>query len=183
MLEVSNNIWLVSDTHFHHSNVIKYSNRPFSNVDEMNETLIKNWNDSVKSGDRIYHCGDFSFGDIKSTENILRRLNGEKYLILGNHDRNISKLGHYFIWMKQNHFLTVGQRMYFLSHYAHRVWDKSHYGSVNCFGHSHGSLQVPKGCKQLDVGVDCWNYAPVHIETIDKLMDKVEFIPIDHHGK
>lgn len=77
------NIWVISDTHFNHENIIKYCNRPFANAKEMNEAMIDNWNSTVKDGDIVYHCGDVYFG--KNTD-WSHRLNGRKRLILGNHD-------------------------------------------------------------------------------------------------
>lgn len=91
-------IWLTSDTHFGHGNVIKYSKRPFASenellsgtilpesVSKMNETIIKNWNEVVKAEDTVLHLGDFSMS-AKSAEDIIKRLNGKITLILGNHD-------------------------------------------------------------------------------------------------
>lgn len=77
------NIWIISDTHFNHENIIKYCNRPFANAKEMNEAMIENWNSTIKDGDMVYHCGDVYFG--KNTD-WSHRLNGRKRLILGNHD-------------------------------------------------------------------------------------------------
>jgi len=80
------NPWLISDTHFCHTNIIKYCNRPFKDVNEMNETIISNWNSVVKSDDWIVHLGDVSFGRIEASLELLKRLNGNKILISGNHD-------------------------------------------------------------------------------------------------
>ena len=80
------NTFLISDTHFGHANIIKYCNRPFSSTQEMDETLIENWNKVVKPQDKIYHLGDVYFGKGCKPEAILRRLNGTKVLIVGNHD-------------------------------------------------------------------------------------------------
>ena len=80
-------LYVTSDTHFNHKNIIKYCNRPFNDVYEMNETLINNWNSVVTPEDIIYHLGDFGFGTKEELQEIFDRLNGYKYLIMGNHDR------------------------------------------------------------------------------------------------
>lgn len=79
-------IWVVSDTHFYHRNIIKYCGRPFETVEEMNEQLIKNWNSLVKKNDRLFHLGDFCLGGKSKIIEIGQQLNGRKTLILGNHD-------------------------------------------------------------------------------------------------
>ena len=83
-------IWVTSDTHFNHNNIIKYCDRPFADADEMNEALIENWNSVVKDGDIVYHLGDVYMGG--KIEPILRRLKGRKRLILGNHDNGKNPL-------------------------------------------------------------------------------------------
>lgn len=77
-------IWVTSDTHFGHENIIKYCKRPFENADHMDEILVQNWNSLIKPNDKVYHLGDVYFGN-KGRET-LQRLNGKKRLILGNHD-------------------------------------------------------------------------------------------------
>jgi calcineurin-like phosphoesterase family protein len=76
-------IWVVSDTHFGHDNIIKYCDRPFANATEMDEALIENWNSVVKDGDIVYHLGDVYFSE---GHKALPKLKGRKRLILGNHD-------------------------------------------------------------------------------------------------
>lgn len=80
-------IWITSDTHFFHNNILKY-NRPFFNsVEEMNEHIINEWNNYIKKEDIVYHLGDFAFGyDLERIEMLFHRLNGTKRLIVGNHD-------------------------------------------------------------------------------------------------
>lgn len=82
-----NNVWMVSDTHFSHKNILKYEAeaRPFSSIEEHDEVLIENWNKCVKKNDTIWHLGDVGFG-ANNLERILPRLNGNKRLVLGNHD-------------------------------------------------------------------------------------------------
>ena len=74
------NLFVISDTHFGHANIIKYCNRPFSSVEEMNERMIENWNSVVTVQDHVYHLGDVYFGN--ETSNFFHRLNGKKRLIL-----------------------------------------------------------------------------------------------------
>ena len=80
-------IYLISDTHFDHENIIRYCKRPFKSVQEMNETIVKNWNSIVGSEDIVYHLGDFSLGKKVDAIGIAKRLKGIKYLIRGNHDK------------------------------------------------------------------------------------------------
>ena len=79
-------IWFTSDTHFYHSNIIGFCKRPFKNVEDMNETLIENWNRVVGQDDIVFHLGDFCLGGSAEWTKILDRLNGKIYLIMGNHD-------------------------------------------------------------------------------------------------
>lgn len=79
--------WVISDTHFGHDKIITYDKRPFKTGKEMDEAMIKNWNSVVKPNDTIYHLGDFAFHTEDAVCNILERLNGNKILILGNHDK------------------------------------------------------------------------------------------------
>lgn len=79
-------IWVISDTHFQHQNIIKYCDRPFETYQEADERMIENWNKVVKPGDKVYHLGDVYFGNAQTAWDLLARLNGQKRLILGNHD-------------------------------------------------------------------------------------------------
>lgn len=76
--------WLIADTHLDHRNIIKYCHRPFKSVDEMNETIVRNWNQVVSSGDCVLFLGDLAF---RRFDYWLGKLNGEKVIIRGNHDK------------------------------------------------------------------------------------------------
>jgi len=78
-------IYLTSDLHIFHTNVIRYCNRPFNTVEEMNEALVANWNFVVDVDDSVYCLGDFSMA-ARPVETFTKRLNGIKYLVPGNHD-------------------------------------------------------------------------------------------------
>jgi calcineurin-like phosphoesterase family protein len=146
--------------------------RPFDSMEEMNEYLIDKHNSYVKPGDRVYHLGDFAWNN---AESFLNRLKGNHYLIRGNHDyRNTKECG--FIWVKDVEQLTIGNNTIWLSHFAHMVWPRSHYGSYHLYGHSHGMLDH-KG-KAIDVGVDHWEFAPANWDVIRHLL---EGRPISNH--
>jgi calcineurin-like phosphoesterase family protein len=152
----------------------------------MNEGMITNWNAMVRPGDLVYHLGDFAFTTPEVATKIARRLNGQKYLVFGNHDKRLRKepdfLKHW-IWAKDFAEIKVGDQKIVLCHYAMLTWNQSHRGSWNLHGHSHGSLPDDPNANRVDVGVDCWDYQPVHFDTIKSLMDKKTFKPLDHHGK
>jgi len=78
--------FFIADPHFGHRKIIEYENRPFVTVEEMDKALIENWNHVVGKRDKVYLLGDISFYKDDITAKIVRRLNGIKYLILGNHD-------------------------------------------------------------------------------------------------
>lgn len=172
-------IWFTSDTHFGHKNIIKYSNRPYRDIDEMNRALIANWQEQVHWDDEVYHLGDFSFLPKDKAQNILDQLPGRKHLILGNHDKGVNQLRGWE-WIRQYHELHVGKQMIVMSHYAMRVFNKVHRGAIQLYGHSHGLL--PGNDQQLDVGVDCWNYRLVTLDDIQSRMRTLPpYNPVDHH--
>ena len=166
-------IFFTADTHFGHSNVIKYDKRPFADSAEMNEVLVRNWNKVVSPNDTVYHLGDLSLLRPERTRDILDSLNGKICLIRGNHEKSAEhKLCvDRFEWIKDYFFLGLnGGIKIALFHYAMRVWDRCHYGSWHFYGHSHGRLPSPENLFALDVGVDCWNYTPVSLFQIKDLM-------------
>lgn len=153
--------FFTSDTHFSHDNIRKYCNRPFSSVTEMNEILIENWNKVVGIKDKVYHLGDFSFAQPKTSDWILSRLNGQKFLLLGNHDKKRNRptntslftdLGNYYKLTIQDHELDCKKIDIILCHYPFETWDKKHWGSLCLCGHCHGTLSPMKN--RLDVGID-----------------------------
>jgi calcineurin-like phosphoesterase family protein len=186
--------FFTADTHFRHSNIIKYSNRPFPNVKAMDETLIKNWNELVGPKDEVFHLGDLVFGYEEDIFRILRALNGNIFFIFGNHDKelrrfekrwrgvNIPELTGRVSFLGDYREIKIEGQSITLSHYAFKVWNKSHHGAWNLYGHSHGSLPDDPNSLQIDVGVDCHNYRPISFEEVKGIMTKKTFKPIDHHG-
>ena len=163
-------IYFSADTHFSHENIIKYCNRPFENVEQMNETMISNWNKVVKSNDDIYFLGDFGLGTEKHLLPIYNRLNGRKFLIVGSHDRHSVKLP----WSGIDNIkvIHIEKIPITLCHYAMRTWHKSHFNSWHLYGHSHGRLQGFG--KSFDVGVDAWNFTPVSFHDVKAKMSYLD---------
>ncbi len=176
-----NNIFFTSDTHFFHEKVLRY--RPFRDMNDMNESLISRWNSKVSDSDCVYHLGDVSFGRPEDAKKILNRLNGNIYLIRGNHEQVAENAicRSRFAWIKDYHRIKVGEQKIYLLHYAMRVWNCSHHGSWHLYGHSHGSLPEIPTSKSFDVGVDCWNYYPISFDEVKAKMDTKIYVPIDHH--
>jgi len=173
------NTYFSSDQHYFHKNICSHTNRPFASVEEMNEALIANHNAVVKPSDEVFYLGDFSFADDVKTLEILSRLNGNKSLIVGNHDRNImnnpSKFigGMLFKTIDNYKEIKRNNQSIVLFHYGMRTWNKAHHNAWHCYGHSHGNL--PSFGKSVDVGVDAKfitnEYRPIAFDELKVFMD------------
>lgn len=162
--------WFTSDEHFGHRNIIKYSNRPFSSIEEMNATLIANHNEVVKAGDTTIHCGDFTLNPApRFAQDIIAQLSGQHVFLRGSHDKWLTPTAHE-IWEKK-----IEDQWVVCCHYAMRTWARSHYGSWQCYGHSHGHLP-PIGL-QWDVGVDNNGFYPVSFDQLKAIMMQQKDIP------
>lgn len=188
-------IYFTSDNHFWHTNVIKYCARPYASVEEMNEALIENWNNTVGPNDTIYCLGDFSLA-IRPVETITQRLNGIKYLVPGNHDwchsynrkskseekrlqlvEKYTQLG-WIVLPEQATLDIEGIGTVKMCHHPYHVthdyddkyskWRPENDGSWLLCGHVHESwLKVDK---MINVGVDVWQMKPVSIDEIRKII-------------
>ena len=162
--------WFTADWHAGHTNIIKYCNRPFKEAGEMDETLLRNYNEVVSEGDIVFFLGDLTF-KIDIAKSLLERMKGDIVYVFGNHDTKIlTVLEGRCESVHRLLDIEVEDQPITLCHYAMRVWNKSHFDSWQLFGHSHGRLK-PAG-KQWDVGVDNNNFKPISFEEIKTLMDK-----------
>lgn len=178
------NIFFTADHHFGHANIIKFSERPFESMEEMNEELIKRWNEKIAKDDMVYHLGDVSLGKPDFTKEILERLNGKIHLIKGNHEYSALRVQDRFEWIKDYHELyiedeeaTAGKRKIILFHYAMRTWNASHHGVWQLYGHSHGTLSDDENALSIDIGVDCHNFYPISYEEVKEIMKKKKWTP------
>ena len=166
-------LWFTADTHFGHTNIMRYCHRPFDNVGDMDDEIIERWNKVVKPGDAVYHLGDFAFTrSAKEAGLIARTLNGQIHLILGNHDRSAVRKAAGFAWMGDYKYIHVGDITIVMFHFPLRTWHKSHFGSWHLYGHHHGSLDERLGVPSFDVGVDVWNFTPVSFKQVEEQMKK-----------
>lgn len=154
-----NNVF-TADLHIFHDKVVGFSNRPWS-AEEQTEKLVEMWNKQVKPKDNVYHLGDFVFmrnkKHIEVLKTLIRRLNGKKHFITGNHCdpkiwSMINEERELCEWVKDYAKVIIDNQKVIMCHYAFRTWDCARYGSFNLYGHSHGNL--PPIGKQLDVGID-----------------------------
>src|SRR3989344_4198295 len=90
-------IFIISDTHFHHKNIIEYSNRPFKSVEEMDSEMIRRWNNKIGKEDIVIHLGDFALGNEKEVKELKDSLNGTILLLMGNHDHKVMRKAGFII--------------------------------------------------------------------------------------
>lgn len=162
--------------------------RPFQSVDEMNTVLINNWNEVVNRGDRVYHLGDFAIHkNVNQITKITKSLNGQKFLVYGNHDWKPVKRSGGWTWKGDYKRIRVGKQIIVLLHYAMISWDQIHKGSWHLHGHSHGNLRgklidpLVNTRPMMDVGVDANNYYPISYDQVRDEFRNRNVIYLDHH--
>ena len=185
--------FITSDTHYGHTNILKFCpSRPWDNVAEMDNGLIQNYNSVVKDHHTVLFVGDIFFCNSQMAKEILSQLKGNKILVLGNHDRSeraMYNIGFDFVCRRFD--MLIARRLVTISHFPYRmplkerlvrklkgtyyddrfskrrVEDK---GQWLIHGHTHAP-EKQKG-KQIYVGVDAWDYFPVHISKIEAIINR-----------
>lgn len=180
-------IWLTSDTHFGHANIIRYCGRPFETKQEHDETLTANWNKLVKSQDTIYHMGDFGFGSPAHLRQVADKLHGKICLLKGNHDKhcNVPLFADRFHWIKDYHLFQQDNKKIVMMHYSLRSWHFSNHGAAHAWGHSHSNL--PPWGLSFDVGVDniyklFGEYRPISLDEFWGVIDTLK-VQLDYDKK
>lgn len=177
-------VWFTSDTHFYHENILKFCSRPFKDITEMNDALVRNWNETVPPDGIVFHLGDFAFGGPREWNDILSRLNGEIYLILGNHDMKQIKQGFMgrFVHVTQQMTIRVGGQPIVLNHNPFLCYGGSYRNVWQLFGHVHSGPLSHQGKdlprlgdlfpRQYDVGVDNNDFHPVSFGEVKEKIEK-----------
>ena len=158
--------YFTADLHFGHRNIIEYCNRPFKNVEEMDQALIDNWNSVVTGADVIVIVGDFTLDSNPERVRYMytQYLKGNKIFIKGNHDHFLRGSEKRYMWIKK----VMGQMVH-CSHYPLRTWAASNRQTCwQLHGHCHG-MQIPYE-NQYDVGVDNNGYFPVSLTQLRSII-------------
>ena len=174
--------FVTSDTHFGHENIIRYANRPFANWRMMGEAMIERWNSRVAADDVVYFLGDFAMGPGAKddyVEQVLRRLNGDKIGVLGNHDQPskwsvglkqfvLEKgIDNFRILTDQIHAAKIDGVDFLMCHYPMVDWDGKFHGTVHLHGHAHTQYRSKEvhnmvQSRRYDIGVDMFG-GPVQV--------------------
>lgn len=184
------NIFFISDMHFYHKPVINFCNRPFSDHDHMHEEMIRRWNAVVRPQDTVICVGDMFFCGSGKAAEIMKRLNGFKTLVTGNHDGNTETMENCgFDFVCEKLILKIAGQEVLISHYPYKYpawynWIRKTIlrkkmprymdrrpedrGGWLIHGHTHETYRLQG--KMIHVGVDAWDYQPVSIQVIESII-------------
>jgi len=177
--------YYIADTHFGHENIISFDNRPFKTVEDMTEEIVSRWNKRVSAGDTVYVLGDMFWCGISESIPILDRLNGQKFLIKGNHDRcNDSRFKKEFVAITEYKEVDDDDKKVVLCHYPIPCFKNHFYGWYHLYGHVHTSFEANmmehnkflmeelygKQCQMYNVGcmMPYMDYTP---RTLDEIIE------------
>jgi calcineurin-like phosphoesterase family protein len=157
-------VFFTADSHFGHGGALGLFRRPFASVGAMDEAMIERWNARVGPADEVWHLGDFAVRRPPAEmARILAALHGKVHLIAGNND-GPATLGLGFASVHHYLELELEGVQLVLCHYPLRSWNRMARGALDLHGHSHGRLQpLPR---QLDVGVDVWDFRPIPLAQV-----------------
>jgi calcineurin-like phosphoesterase family protein len=166
-------IWVVSDTHIGHANILKFVDskgarvRPFDTVEQMNEYILEKWNSVVKPGDKVYHLGDVFFGDRDEFKRAWPKFNGSKRVILGNHDdvKFLASGGFFAKAQESRNFTEYGLVLSHRPLHDSQLWDHKRARPMrNVHGHLHQN--IINDDRYINVSVELIDYTPVSIEEL-----------------
>ena len=151
-------IYLISDLHLDHKNIIRYCNRPFNSLEEMNNTIVNNWNKTVTENDTIFLIGDLAFG--RNREYWLKQLKGNIILIRGNHDRGLKTKPFIILVYRKKRFLLI-----------HNSYYANDWNGWIIHGHSHNNTPlIDRDNKRINVSCELLNYKPIPVNDLLKVL-------------
>lgn len=168
-------IYYISDLHFYHENILNLTNRKYNTIEEMNEDIINKWNSVVSSDDVVRILGDVAFPksqeDVAKVIKVIKKLNGNKTLIIGNHDYKLLKNEKFIKLFSsiENYLVTKDNgRKVILFHYPIEEWDGYYRDSIHLYGHVHNNdLELKKLKNRYNVSADVLGFTP---RTLDEII-------------
>lgn len=161
--------FFIGDTHFGHSDVINFENRPFADVNEMDKSLIHNWNAVVSDKDRVFMIGDFSFYAEEKTKEICLNLKGHKILIKGNHDTNSEEFYRDCGFESVYSYPIIINQFWIISHEP--IYLNKNMPYANIYGHVHGNeIYKDASSHSFCACVERINYTPIAWHEIKEKM-------------
>lgn len=181
-------IFIVSDTHFGHHNIIGYCQRPFESAQHMDQQLIQRWNQLVSPADTVYHLGDFAFG---RCAHLAQQLQGQIHLIRGNHDQRRCWSEFPFVTVQKQLLLQYHNWQLLLNHWP--LW-QSRYAQqrpaadvhLHLHGHVHNTLpqwHCDQGQWYCNCSVELWDYAPVPLQQLLQTWQQLTNADVDLHSE
>jgi calcineurin-like phosphoesterase family protein len=178
--------WVTSDLHWGHANIMKFcpvSRARFRNdVAYMNEAMVNEWNALIGTADLVYILGDVAFLPAPKATEYMRRLNGTKILVEGNHDKKLLKDFQFRAEFGEVHpYLDINYNgtKVVMFHYPIAEWDQMHRGSVHLHGHLHGSTSGMEKFRCRDMGIDATGMIAISME--DAIKDALKGEIKGHH--
>lgn len=162
-----NKTFFIADTHFGDERILRYENRPFESAAQMDEEIIKRWNEVVNSDDTVYVLGDFGASGYES--HVLSALNGKKILVKGNHDNKTNDEYRSYGFSEVYYLPIIIDGFWILSHDALYVNENMPY--ANLFGHVHNSPIIKDYSKQhFCACVERIDYTPITFDKIKSII-------------
>ena len=183
-------IFFVSDSHYNHEHILKFCKRPFKDVEEMNKSLIENWNNKVPQDGLVFHLGDFAWGGFQDYKKIREQLNGKIIFIKGNHDRrngcqSESQYNSLFEYTTQQLYIEIEKRKIYLNHVPFLCYGGTYRDNDALVYQLHGHVHLSnikernngKDCErcfnmlfptQYDVGVDFNDFTPISWQEVNE---------------
>lgn len=176
--EADKKFWVTSDLHFFHKNIISFCSETrkkwtrTGDVREMNENMILDWNQTISPENTVFILGDVSFGNAQETSILLKRLNGKKILVVGNHDVKLIQHQCFVDCFESiHHYLEVDYsgRMFCMFHYPIREWNQFYRESIHLHGHTHGTFlrnYSDQNQKAFDCGIDAMERIAIDLDNL-----------------
>lgn len=165
-------VFIIADTHFGDTNIIKYEKRPFSSIEDMDRHIIASWNDVVNKDDMIFHIGDVGLYPLVKMKKIINQLNGKKILVMGNHDDFLTLNEWMECGFDEVYKYPIIYNEFIVMQHQPPQYINSSTPFFYIYGHVHATEMYPTITKQSGcVSLERWDYAPVEFEHLKKCVD------------